>query len=257
MIPKVIHYCWFGNNPKPKLMNKCIRSWKRFCPDYKIIEWNENNFSIQKCPVYVRQAYQEKKWAFVTDYVRLQIIYEHGGIYLDTDVQLIKPLDELLNHLAYFGIEGGCYINTGLGYGAVKRSPIIKEIMQDYQNISYIKEDGTYDNTPCPVRNTAVFLENGFEQNDCMQVLGDDILILPTEYLCPKDWKTGELHVTEKTISIHHANASWWTPEMKKKYKKKQRQEWFRHLPSMLGTRILGEKNYNNIRKKIKDGRMN
>lgn len=106
-IPKVIHYCWFGHDPKPKLAEKCIKSWKKKCPDYKIIEWNEENFDISACPLYVRQAYEAKKWAFVTDYVRLKVVYEHGGIYLDTDVELKKNLDFLLNHKAYFGFEEG------------------------------------------------------------------------------------------------------------------------------------------------------
>ena len=118
-IPKVIHYCWFGGNPKPKLVQKCIHSWKKYCPDYEIIEWNESNFDISSCPLYVRQAYDVKKWAFVSDYARLKIIHTCGGIYLDTDVELIKSLDSLLEYNAFFGFEDGKYVATGLGFGAV------------------------------------------------------------------------------------------------------------------------------------------
>ena len=105
MIPKIIHYCWFGRNPKPKLAEKCIKSWKKYCPEYEIIEWNEDNYDLSSAPLYVRQAYEAKRWAFVTDYIRLQVIYENGGIYLDTDVELRKSLDPLLVHQAYFGFE--------------------------------------------------------------------------------------------------------------------------------------------------------
>ena len=117
-IPKVIHYCWFGHNPKPEQALSCIASWKEKCPDYQIIEWNEDNYDISSAPLYVRQAYQEKKWAFVTDYVRLQVVFENGGIYLDTDVELKKSLNALLGYRAYFGFEDATYINTGLGFGA-------------------------------------------------------------------------------------------------------------------------------------------
>ena len=131
MIPKIIHYCWFGRNPKPELAVKCIKSWKKRCPDYEIIEWNEDNFDISSCPLYVRQAYEAKKWAFVSDYVRLKVVYDEGGVYLDTDVELKKGLDALLAYDAYFGFEDGTHVNTGLGFGAVKGAPILKEMMQD------------------------------------------------------------------------------------------------------------------------------
>ena len=104
MIPKIIHYCWFGGKPKPELAEKCIESWKKFCPDYEIVEWNEGNFNINS-NLYVKQAYEAKKYAFVTDYVRLYALYTQGGIYMDTDVMVLKPLDEYLNHEAFSGFE--------------------------------------------------------------------------------------------------------------------------------------------------------
>ena len=160
-IPRTIHYCWFGRNPLPKLAQKCIKSWKKYCPDYEIIQWNEDNYDLSAAPLYVRQAYEAKKWAFVTDYVRLQVVYEHGGIYLDTDVELIKKLDPLLQYDAYFGFEDGKHIATGLGFGAVKGAPILRELMEDYHDIPFILPDGGYDTKTCPVRNTEVFLRHG------------------------------------------------------------------------------------------------
>ena len=126
MIPKKIHYCWFGHNQLPESAKKCINSWKKFCPSFDIIEWNEENFNIDACPQYVKDAYSQKKWAFVTDYVRLKVVYENGGIYFDTDVELISRIDSLLKYNAYFGFEDGVYVNTGLGFGAVKGMGIIK-----------------------------------------------------------------------------------------------------------------------------------
>lgn len=137
MIPKTIHYCWFGRNPKPALAQKCLQSWKKHCPDYTIMEWNEDNYDISSAPLYVRQAYGAKKWAFVTDYVRLHVVHDHGGIYMDTDVELKKNPDALLEHSAYFGFEDGQYVNTGLGFGAVPGHPILKEIMYDYIGIPF------------------------------------------------------------------------------------------------------------------------
>lgn len=209
MIPKKIHYCWFGGNPKSKLAEKCIKSWKTFCPDYEIIEWNEGNYDLSAAPLYVRQAYEAKKWAFVTDYVRLQVVYEQGGIYMDVDVELEKPLDLLLSHSAYFGFENGTFIATGLGFGAEAKTPILWELMADYTQIPFLMEDGSCDLMSCPQRNTAIFLRHGLKQDDSMQVLPGDILILPTIYLCPIDYVMMLRTRSPKTISTHWYDASW------------------------------------------------
>lgn len=128
MIPKVIHYCWFGGNSKPELVQKCIESWKQYCPEYKIVEWNESNFDVN-CIDYVKCAYQDKKWAFVFDYARLWIIYNNGGIYLDTDVLLKNNLDDLLSYDCWLASDDVRYIATGLGFGAVKNHYIIEKLM--------------------------------------------------------------------------------------------------------------------------------
>lgn len=209
MIPKIIHYCWFGRNPKTRLAKKCIRSWKKYCPDYEIIEWNEDNYDLRAAPVYVQQAYEAKKWAFVTDYIRLQVVYEYGGIYMDVDVELEKPLDSVLEHRAYFGFENGTTIATGLGFGAEKGTALLLELMADYLEIPFLLEDGSYDLTPCPHRNTGVFLRHGLKQDDSLQILEGDVLILPTIYLCPIDLVMKIRTRSPKTISVHWYDASW------------------------------------------------
>ncbi len=260
-IPKKIHYCWFGGNEKPALAEKCIKGWKKKCAGYEIIEWNESNYDIASAPLYVRQAYEAKKWAFVTDYVRLQVVYEHGGIYLDTDVKVIRPLNKMLAYHAYFGFEDGKNINTGLGFGAEKGSPILKELIDDYQDIPFIKEDGSLDLTSCPERNTLIFLRHGLKQDDSLQILEGNICVLPNEYLCPIDYTTGVKKITKRTLSIHLFQASWHTEEERNRHKeeirrkKKQiRKEFIRYLPNHIMLGILGQKRYDAIKKKINKG---
>ena len=211
MIPKIIHYCWFGGSPKPKLAEKCMASWKKYCPDYEIIEWNEGNYDISTAPVYVRQAYAAKKWAFVTDFVRLDVVYNHGGIYLDTDVELLKNIDFLLYNSAYFGFEDEKQIATGLGFGAEKNNEILQELMDDYKDIPFIKANGDFDLTPCPKRNTKIFLKHGLRLDDSEQLLDGKIRILPTTFLCPINDSMGTKTITGETVSIHHFAASWET----------------------------------------------
>lgn len=255
MIPKTIHYCWFGGNPLPKFALKCIKSWRKYCPDYQIIRWDESNFDIAKCPRYVQEAYSAKKWAFVTDYVRLQVVYEHGGIYLDTDVTLLKNLDTLLNHSAFFGREDDLHVNTGLGFGAEKGSEVLKELMLDYQSIPFILENGKMDLTPCPARNTNVLLRRGLRQDNTKQLLNGEILILPTEYFCPIDYKTGKKHITKNTFSIHHFSASWHSAakqETRRKLLRQKKKEYILHTPYRVARKLLGNQLYEKIRCKMK-----
>ena len=254
MIPKIIHCCWFGRNPKSKLTKKCIRSWKRYCRGYEIVEWNEDNYDISSAPLYVRQAYEAKKWAFVTDYVRLQVIYENGGIYLDTDVEMIRRPDKLLSCSAFFGFEGSKYIATGLGFGAEKGSPLLKELMDDYSDISFVLEDGAFDATTCPVRNTEVFVKHGLKADGTYQVLEDGIYFFPTEYFCPV--KFGK--ITRKTFSVHHYLGSWCPPEEQASnriYVERQLhgnrvriKEYVRYLPKKITRFLLGEKRYEQLK---------
>ena len=208
-IPKIIHYCWFGGNKKSKLIKKCIDSWKKYCPDYEIVEWNEKNFDINK-NMYIKQAYECKKWAFVSDYVRLDVVYNHGGIYLDTDVELIKSLDDLLGYDAFLACENDYLIATGLGFGAIKNNSIIKKILDSYINIPFINVDGTMDLTACTTRNTDTLIEIfGDISKKINIVLDGNVIFLGKEYLCPFDVHTGVMKKTNDTHGIHWYNASW------------------------------------------------
>lgn len=256
MIPKIIHYCWFGKNDKPSLFYKCYRSWEKYCKDFKFIEWNEENFDINSAPRYVQQAYYAKKWSFVTDYVRLQVVYEHGGVYLDTDVELKKKLDNLLKYNAFFGFEDGTHIATGLGFGAVAGHSLLKALMDDYEESPFILSDGSLDLTPCPERNTRIFLQKGLIQNDSMQILKKDVLILPTIYFCPIDYKTGKYSRSLKTISVHWFSESWKTVEQKKErkdriklIKKRNSIHYLTHIPNRILKKFLGEEKYNFLKK--------
>lgn len=258
MIPKVIHYCWFGGNPLPKLAQKCIKSWKKYCPAYTIICWNESNYDISAAPLYVRQAYEAKKWAFVTDYVRLQVVYDHGGIYLDTDVELIKPLDSLLDHKAYFGFEDHEHINTGLGFGAEKGAPILKVIMEDYEGISFIREGGSFDTTVCPERNTKILVNKGLQKTGEYQEI-DDFVVYPKDVFCPVSYYNGKFDKTEKTISIHWFTASWQSEMLREQQAKRQKEnrvkgyrEYWRYLPNRIMLKIVGEQFYGKIKRLFK-----
>lgn len=211
MIPKVIHYCWFGGKEKPEIVEKCMHSWRKFCPDYQIVEWNEKNFDIDCCP-YVQEAYERKKWAFVSDYARLYVIFNEGGVYLDTDIELLKSIDDLLMNDTFFGYEDGSYINTGVGFGAVKHCLIIKKILDDYDGTHFIRKDGTMDMIPCPERNSKVFSALGYTL-DGTTYLNNKVALYSSEWMCPINYQTGEMNITSKTVSIHHFTGAWMDPE--------------------------------------------
>jgi len=212
MIPKIIHYCWFGDNPLPQLSVKCIESWRQYCPDYEIKEWNESNFDIY-LNQYTKQAYEERKWAFVSDVARLHIVYNNGGIYLDTDVELLKSLDLLLNQDMYIGFESDEYINTGLGFGAVKKFHLVKKMLDIYNNQVFVNTDGTYNKTTCPINNTEVINQYGFVINNTKQSK-NGITVYPSTYFNPTDTYNQVIKIRKQTFSIHHCNASWEDPDI-------------------------------------------
>ncbi len=215
-IPKTIHYCWFGGKEKNEIIKKCIESWKKLCPDYKIVEWNETNFDVN-INSYVKEAYESQKWAFVSDYARLWIIYNYGGIYLDTDVELLNKIDNLLEYDAFFSCENQKYVNTGLGFGAKKYNEIVKKIMDDYEYIHFFKKNGEFDLTPCPVRNTKIIKKYLDANNEFSKVIiKNSIIILPKEFFCPLDYETGKIHKTENTVAIHWYGESWLDDSYKK-----------------------------------------
>ena len=213
-IPKVIYYCWFGYNKLPHLAEKCIASWKKYCPEYKIVCISEENFDINQNK-YVKEAYEAGKWAFVSDYVRLKVLYDEGGIYLDTDVELIKPIDDIIAGGGYMGFDDNGIISTGLGFAAEKGNELIGCLLSDYDDISFLLPDGTYDMTPCPDRNTKTMIELGFNPEIKDQVFMG-IHMYPEDYFCPVKYYTGKKKITKNTYSIHHFSASWTTATAKR-----------------------------------------
>lgn len=213
-IPKVIYYCWFGRGKLPKLAQKCIKSWQKYCPDYKIVCINEDNFDINQNK-YAKEAYDAGKWAFVSDYARLRVLYDNGGIYFDTDVEVIKPIDDLVGGTGYMGFDDNGIISTGLGFSCRKGNELVGAILADYDDISFVLPDGTYDMTPCPDRNTKRMKELGFDDSIKDQVFMG-IHILPEDYLCPMKYYTGKKIITENTVSIHHFCASWTSATSKR-----------------------------------------
>ena len=211
MIPKIIHYCWFGGNPLPELALKCIDSWEKCFPGYEIKEWNESNYDVHKIP-YMSEAYNAKKYAFVSDYARFDILYEHGGIYFDVDVEVIKPFGEILDDTGFMGVEGansGC--NAGLGVGVVAGLGVVKEILDAYKNEHFLSNNGIneYNLKTIVERVTEIFVKKGFDvkSNEIQKVA--EITIYPSEYFAPKSQKTGITKITENTVSIHHYDGSW------------------------------------------------
>ncbi len=212
MIPKTIHYCWFGRGDKPDLAKKCIESWKKYCPDYKIIEWNEDNFDID-INSYVREAYDAKKYAFVTDYVRLYVLEKYGGIYMDSDVEVIKPLDHFLNEKAFSSFENNDYIPTGI-MASEKNNLWIKSLLHDYDNLHFIN-NGNMDLTPNTIRITKTTIDKfKLIPHSSYQKLGNGVVtIYPHDFFCPKSHITNEIEITENTHTIHHFAGSWMRPE--------------------------------------------
>ncbi len=209
MIPKKIHYCWFGGNPLPTFAKKCINSWKKFLPDYEIIEWNENNFDLNYCD-YVKEAYQSKKYAFVTDVVRLYALVNYGGIYMDTDVEVINNFDVFLQLKSFSGFESANFIPTGI-MACEKDHELFKEFLKEYDNIHFKKHDDTCDLTTNCIRITNTCKKYGLILNNKKQTI-KDFTLFPNDYFCPKDYKTGKINITQNTYTIHHFNGSWHSP---------------------------------------------
>jgi len=216
-IPKIINYCWFGKGSIPERNLRWMESWKHYCPGYEIIRWDENNYDITK-NTYMQEAYQEEKWAFVSDYARIDIIYSYGGIYIDTDVELIKSFDNLLYQSAFCGIESNRKIELGLGFGAEKGHPILKGLLELYENKHFLNKDGVADLTANGIIQNPYYKSKGFTGNGDYQVI-DEMTVYPQSVLSPKDLYTGEMSITEHTYSIHHYDASWMDKESGEKQK--------------------------------------
>lgn len=230
MIPKKIHYCWFGNAPLPDDAKKCIESWKKFCPEHEIIEWNESNFDFSDCP-YAMEAYRAKKWAFVSDYARFKILYEHGGIYFDTDVELIKSIDDLTDKGPFFGLEKEspsnsikCAVAPGLGLAACPGLDFYKAMIEKYESMHFTEPDGREVLTTVVEYTTEELRKRGLKDTYEVQKV-DDFYIYPPDYFCPMDYISGEISITPNTRSIHHYAMSWYSELEKYAYILKQRLE--------------------------------
>ena len=213
MIPKIIHYCWFGRNPLPESAMKCIDSWKRFFPDYEIKEWNEDNFDVNIIP-YTKEAYEAKKYAFVSDYARMWILYHHGGLYFDTDVEVIKSMDDIVARGPFMGIEVEAKVDVfplvapGLGLGAEPMMDLYRNIMDYYTPLHFVREDGSFNQVTVVKHVTKVLVSNGLKQtNELQEVAG--VWIYPREYFNPFDNNTGRMLKTENTSSIHWYTKTW------------------------------------------------
>lgn len=207
MIPKKIHYCWFSKNPIPDYLQKCIDSWYRFCPDYEIIRWDEDNYDVSK-NLYMQQAYEARKWGFVPDIARLDILYRHGGIYLDTDVELIRNLDDLLYQPAFVGVEKWGNVNMGGCCGTIAQHPTIKTILDFRINEKFILEDGSLNLTTCGFYETKPLIACGFKPNNTIQRIAD-VTVYSSDFFHPYDYMSGETVITENTYSVHHFNGGW------------------------------------------------
>ena len=220
MIPKIIHYCWFGRNPLPELAQKCIASWRKYLPDYEIKEWNEDNFDVNIIP-YTAEAYAAGKYAFVSDYARFWILYKYGGIYFDTDVEVIRPIDDIIargNFMGYEtdpnpqkGIDGvACEasVNPGLGLGVAPGLGLIKKMMDYYDGQHFVCENNYRNQITVVDICTNVLVDNGLKFVSGIQQV-DDVYIYPSEYFCPINVTTGRIHVEQNTRTIHHYAGTW------------------------------------------------
>lgn len=215
-IPKVIHYCWFGGKEPPPLAIKCIESWKKYLPGYEIKRWDESNFDVNIIP-YTSQAYETKKYAFVSDYARFWILYKYGGLYFDTDVEVIRSMDDIIATGPFMGCENpyqedatpdSLRVAPGLGLGVNPGLGLYKEILDLYAELQFLKPDGTFNQTTVVEYITELLCSKGLKNSPEVQNV-DDIYIYPKSYFNPKDYIYGKIHISENTVSIHHYSASW------------------------------------------------
>lgn len=210
IIPRKIHYCWFGGDKMPDQFIKNIETWKKFCPDYEIVRWDESNYDITKNK-YMYEAYRARKWGFVPDYARLDIINKNGGIYLDTDVEILKSWDPLLKHKLFCGFESTEYVAFGLGFGGVKNNPILKEMMEQYKDLDFSREDGSLNLVASPVYQTEILKRHGLVCNGHFQMT-NEFAVYPTQFFAPIN-SVGLGEVSECSYSIHQYAATWLDKE--------------------------------------------
>ena len=214
MIPKIIHYCWFGRGEKPELAKKCIASWRKFCPDFEIREWNEDNCDY----LAMAEAYAAKKYAFVPDVMRLLVLEQYGGVYFDTDVEVVRDISPLMDDEGFIGFENDQYVASGLTIASVPHHPVVQAMIEEYQNLHFVNADGITNAVGCPHLNTDVMEHFGLVRNGQEQTVAG-IHVYPADFFNPLDSVTGKLAKTENTYSIHWYSMSWlpWYKQIKVK----------------------------------------
>lgn len=239
MIPKTIHYCWFGGNALPKLALECIASWKKHLPDYEIKEWNESNFPIDDY-IFAKEALANRKFAHVSDVCRLHALKEEGGIYMDTDVEVLKSLDSFLHHTAFSGFENDDFVPTGI-MASENEGEWVQELLEYYHNKPFVNTDGSLETISNTFIITKMMKRKGFKMNNRFQEIKEYVAFYPNEYFCPKSYKTGSIDLTENSYCIHHFAKSWIP------FKRK-----WRNILKMKVMNILGYENVQKIIAKIK-----
>lgn len=231
-IPRIIHNVWFGTGTKSRIAKRSEESWSTFCPSYTVMEWNEDTFDLSDgCP-YVKEAYDAKKWAFVSDYVRLKVLYEHGGIYFDSDMEVLKNFDRFLKYRGFFCAESHFTVSTAI-IAAEPHAPWIKDLLDEYEHIFFINKDGSMNKLPNTKRVQRYLEEKyGYHWSDKPQELEEGLIVFPSEYFSPLNCFTGEMNMTENSYTIHHYDNTWKSSSDKLKKKIMQ-----------MGTRIIGEDN--------------
>ena len=237
-IPKIIHYFWFGRGKKPDIFYKCLKSWEKYCPDYEIIEWNEDSFDINMNS-YIKEAYERKKYAFVSDYARFYILKKYGGIYLDIDVEIIKNIDELLLNNTFMGFEDRNQVNPGLIMGAKSNDQVLNEILDIYDSFGCFPQDN---HNVCKIVTDYLINKKNLDVNSNEIQYLDGVTVYPLEYFCACDYFTKKFSITDKTYSIHHYNGSWLSKKDK-----------FINTIKKYVYIIIGRKNYDSLKRKLRE----
>lgn len=244
-IPKIIHYCWFGGGAIPQKLSQYIVNWKKLAPDYQVLKWSEENIELRTMPIYVQQAFERKKYAFVSDYIRLKVLYEFGGIYLDTDVEIRKKLDAVLDKYEFVtGFETENTLITAF-IACVPRHPIIKEFLNQYDERKFILDNGEMDLTPINDKFTELMIHHGLQLGNKQQILDGTIIVYPFEYFAGYDMENSHPVITEHTYTVHHFQSSWKSLDFVTWCK-------YRVVVNLLQT-ILGYNRYDSLKKWVKD----